>query len=428
MERNPLMNKCPVCKKCGGCQLQNLTYKEQLSMKQAKVIRLVGRYCHVDEIIGMDDPYHYRNKVSHAFGFMSGRVVSGIYQSSSRRIVPCDTCLLEDAYADEIVKTVKKLCISFGIQAYDLKSGRGFLRHVLVRRGFSSGETMTVLVTAKGDFPKKRDFAAALLARHEITTVVWNINSSDTPLLLGVKSEVLHGDGYITDTLSGLSFRISPNSFYQVNPVQTEVLYGKAAEFACLSGKERVIDAYCGTGTIGLTIAKDARELIGVDSNAEAVADAIANAERNGIRNASFAVSDAGEFMLKLALRGETADVVITDPPRAGCSKQFVSALLALAPKRIVYVSCNPETLSRDLFALSEGGYRVKKIQPVDMFPFTEHVETVVLLSHKKPDRQINRINAFGKGEGKAPLHQSAKRPEGSDTGKNRSDSGRFTV
>ena len=373
---------CPIAKKCGGCQLQNLDYAEQLSLKQSKIIKYIGKYCHVDEIIGMEDPLHYRNKISRAFGFQSGRIISGIYQSSSRRIVRTDSCLLEDAFAEGIVKTVRELCVRFKIKAYDLNTGKGFFRHALVRRAVNTDQTMVVLVTAKGVFPKKNEFAAELLKNHPyINTVVWNINPTETPLLLGDRSEALYGDGYITDILLGNAFRISPKSFYQVNTKQTEVLYSKAIEFADLSGNERVIDAYCGIGTIGLSVAKGAREVLGVESNKDAVADAMQNARLNRITNAKFINADAGEFMQSLAQRGESADVVITDPPRAGCSKQFLDSLLALSPRTVVYVSCNPETLSRDLFTLRKGGYKVKRIQPVDMFPFTEHIETVVKLT-----------------------------------------------
>lgn len=373
---------CPIAKKCGGCQLQNLDYEEQLSLKQSKIIKYIGKYCHVDEIIGMDDPFHYRNKISHAFAFRSGRIYSGIYQSATRRVIQADGCLLEDAFADEIVQTVKELCVAFNIKAYDLNTGKGFFRHVLVRRAFNTDETMVVLVTAKGEFPKKSDFVAALLKKHPtVNTVVWNINPTDTPLFLGSKSEILFGDGYITDKLLDNYFRISPKSFYQVNTKQTEILYSKAIEFANLSGKERVIDAYCGIGTIGLSVARKANEVIGVETNGDAVADAIQNAKLNRITNAKFINADAGEFMAELAQKGESADVVITDPPRAGCSKQFLDSLISLSPKTVVYVSCNPETLSRDLFALRKGGYKVKRIQPVDMFPFTEHIETVVKLT-----------------------------------------------
>ena len=378
------MEKCSYAKKCGGCQLQNLTYSEQLRMKQVKLIKLLGRFGHVDEIIGMDNPYHYRNKVQSAFLSKNGKVLSGIYQSSSFKIVPIEKCYLENEDADNIVATVRKLCPSFKIKPYNLDTSEGFLRHILVRKGFVSGEIMVVLVTAKGDFKSKRSFVNELLRRHpEISTVVWNINTSSTPLMLGEYSEILHGNGYITDTLCGLSFRISPSSFYQVNPVQTEKLYSFAKKFAALTGKERVIDAYCGTGTIGLTMAKDSYEVIGVEVNSSAVEDAKHNAKENGIENIKFINADAGKYMDELAKSGKTADVVITDPPRVGCSSTFIRSLIALKPKRIVYISCNPETLARDLIPLTKFGYKATKIQPVDMFPHTSHVESVVCLTRK---------------------------------------------
>ncbi len=375
---------CPYAKKCGACSLQNLPYEEQLHLKQAKLIKLLGRYGHVDEIIGMDDPTHYRNKIQAAFRYQSGKVVSGVYQSASRRIVDVEACMLEDECAAPILKTIRKLCANFKIRPFDLQTGQGFLRHVLIRRGFASGQIMVVLVTAKGEFKQAQSMTNELIRRHpEITTVVWNVNPTETALMLGHQSTVLYGDGTITDRLCGLDFRISPRSFYQVNPVQTEILYGKAKEFAALTGKEKVIDAYCGTGTIGLTMATGAREVIGVEVNRDAVADAIENASRNGIVNATYYAADAGDFMSEMAERGETADVVITDPPRAGCSPRFLRSLLTLAPERIVYISCNPETLARDLFTLTKGGYKVRKIQPVDMFPFTSHAECVVALERK---------------------------------------------
>ncbi len=375
---------CPYAKKCGGCQLQNLTYEEQLHKKQADLIRLLGRYGHVEEIIGMNDPLHYRNKVQAAFRAQSGKVISGVYQSSTRRIIEVDECLLEDSEAAPILRTIRKLCVSFKVKPYDIATGKGFLRHVLIRRGFATEEIMVVLVTAKGDFPAARSLVNELLRRHPaITTVVWNINPTDTPLFLGKQSVVLHGEGTITDILRGLRFRISPRSFYQVNPVQTEVLYRIAKDYAALTGKERVIDAYCGTGTIGLTMADAAREVIGVEVNKDAVADAMTNAALNGVENARFFAADAGEFMKNMATAGESVDVVITDPPRAGCSPTFIKSLLPLAPERVVYISCHLETLARDLYALTKGGYKVRKIQPVDLFPFTGHMETVVSL-HKK--------------------------------------------
>ena len=378
------MTPCPYAKKCGGCSLQNLPYEEQLHLKQAKLIGLLGRFGRVEEIIGMDDPTHYRGKIQAAFKSKSGKVISGVYQSATRRIVEVEDCMLEDPCAAPILATIRKLCGSMKIKPFDLESGQGFLRHVLIRRGFASGEIMVVLVTVPGEFRSKRSFVNELLRRHpEITTVVRNINPTETALFLGSESYVLHGEGVITDRLCGLDFRISPRSFYQVNPVQTEVLYGKAREFAGLTGKETVIDAYCGTGTIGLTMAASAKEIIGVEVNRDAVADAIDNARRNGVENAAFHAADAGQFMEAMAAKGQTADVVITDPPRAGCSGKFLHSLMKLAPNRVVYVSCNPETLARDLYTLTKGGYKVKKMQPVDMFPFTSHVECVVSLTKK---------------------------------------------
>lgn len=378
------MSLCPLAKKCSGCQLQNLTYEEQLRMKQVKLIRLLGRYGHVEEIVGMEDPTHYRNKLQALFGFKNGRVVSGIYQSATGRLVETDDCLLEDRASARIIKTVRELCASFKIKAFDLRTGRGFLRHVLVRRGFVSGEILVVLVTAPGEFPSCSAFVKELIRRHpEITSLVWNINPTDTPLFLGRESRVLHGEGTITEELLGLRFRLSPRSFYQVNPTQTEVLYRTVRTYAGLTGRERVIDAYCGTGTIGLTVAADAAELIGVEVNEDAVEDARFNARANGVKNARFYAADAGDFMEDMAKHGQKADVVITDPPRAGCSPRFLRSLIKLAPKRIVYVSCDPDTLARDLNTLTRAGYKVVKIQPVDMFPHTNHVESVVCLKRQ---------------------------------------------
>ncbi len=378
---------CPHAKKCGGCQLQNLPYPEQLHMKEARLIRLLGRFGRVSEIIGMEEPTHYRAKVQAAFRQKSGTVVSGVYQSSSGRIVDVDECLLEDECAAPILKTIRKLCASMKIKPYDISTGRGFLRHVMLRRSRTTGEIMVVLVTAPGEFRAARPLVNELIRRHPtITTVVWNINPTDTALFLGKESTVLHGEGFITDRLCGLTFRISPRSFYQVNPTQTEILYAKAREFASLTGHEYVLDAYCGTGTIGLSMAASAKAVIGVELNRDAVEDARENSTRNGIVNATFHAADAGAFMRELSerrARGEAVeipDVVVTDPPRAGCSRAFLQSLLALSPLRVVYVSCDPETLARDLYTLTRGGYRVRKIQPVDMFPFTGHIECVCLL------------------------------------------------
>ena len=376
--------KCPHAKKCGGCQLQNMSYERQLSFKQVKVIKLLGRFRHVDEIIGMDCPYHYRNKVQAAFGERGKEIISGIYQSSTHKIVPVDSCLIEDQKADEIIVTIRKLVKSFKLRAFNDEIMKGFLRHVLITRGFSSGQIMVVLVTGTMDFPKQESFVNALLSRHpDITTVVQNVNNKRTSLLLGEESRVLFGDGYIEEDLCGFRFRISPKAFYQINPTQTEVLYNKALAFAELTGKERVLDAYCGTGTIGIIASPKAKQVVGVELNADAVKDAKVNAELNGVKNVTFYEDDAGRFMVKAARNGEHYDVVIMDPPRAGASQEFLKCLVTLAPKKVVYISCNPETQARDVGFLIKNGYRVKKIQPVDMFPHTEHVECIVSLVRK---------------------------------------------
>ena len=405
---------CPLYKKCGGCQLQNLTYEQQLRYKQVKCIRLLGKFCRVGEIIGMENPYHYRNKVQAAFALdRHSNIISGVYQSSSHKIVPVTVCMTEDEKADEIIGTIRRLLKNFKLRPYNEDTGRGFLRHVLVKRGFKSGQIMVVLVTGTRDFPKKKDFVATLLKIHpEITTVVQNVNNQKTSMVLGNRSEVLFGDGYITEQLGDFSFRISPKAFYQINPIQTEVLYNTTLEFAGLTGKETVVDAYCGTGTIGIFASPKAKKVVGVELNPDAVKDARVNAKLNSAENTEFYNADAGEFLADAAASNEKYDVVIMDPPRSGSTVKFLKSVVKLAPKTVVYVSCNPETLARDLMFLVRNGYKVKKIQPVDMFPHTNHVETVVLLSHKKPDGHINVKVEFGEGEGKVPLDNIAQRAE----------------
>ena len=331
----------------------------------------------------MENPVHYRNKVQAAFKNAGGRIISGVYQSSSHRVVEVTECMLEDRLADEIIVFIKKLLPSFRLSAYNEDTGRGFLRHVLVRRGFSSGQVMVVLVTGTELFPKKREFLSALLkAFPQITTIVQNINGSKTSMVLGKKEFVLYGNGYIEDALCTCRFRISPRSFYQINPVQTEVLYGTAIKFAALKKGDRVLDAYCGTGTIGIVAAKSAEiDVVGVELNEDAVSDAVFNARLNKCENISFFCADAGSFMVEAAKANERFNVVFMDPPRAGSSLNFLRSIVKTAPERVVYVSCSVETLERDLLFLCKNGYRVKKIQPVDMFPHTSHVECVVLLT-----------------------------------------------
>ena len=379
-------NPCPLYRKCGGCQLQNMSYPRQLQWKQAQVEKLLGKFCEVQPILGMESPYHYRNKVQAAFSLdRSKRIVSGVYQASTHRVVPVEHCMTEDALADRIMMTIRELMKTFKIEPYQEETGRGLLRHVLVKRGFTSGQVMVVLVTVSPILPAKNHFVKALRERHpEITTILQNINDRYTSMVLGEKEKVLYGSGTIEDTLCGLTFRISAKSFYQINPVQTEVLYRKAIELAGLTGRETVIDAYCGIGTIGMVASKSAGRVIGVESNRDAVKDAIYNARRNQIKNIYFYAADAGEFMSAMAEEGEHADVVLMDPPRAGSDERFLSSLIALSPEKVVYISCNPQTQERDLRFLTGHGYQVKAIQPVDMFPHTNHIETVCLLTREK--------------------------------------------
>ena len=374
---------CPVYEQCGGCQLLHLSYKEQLAKKQKMMEELLKGICPVRPIIGMKNPLHYRNKVHAVFGHdRKGNPLSGVYKEGTHILVPVESCLIEDEKADEIIGTIRGMLKSFKIRTYDEDTGYGFLRHVLVRRGFATGEIMVVLVTASPVFPSKNNFVKALREKHpEITTIVQNINNRNTSMVLGNKEHVLYGKGYIEDVLCGLRFRISSKSFYQVNPVQTEVLYNKALELAGLTGKERVLDAYCGIGTIGLIASRKAGEVIGVELNSDAVRDAVQNAKMNDVRNIQFYCNDAGRFMVNMAEKGETVDVVLMDPPRSGSTKEFIDAVAKMGPKRVVYVSCGPETLARDLRMFGGKGYRAVEAWPVDMFGGTGHVETVVLMS-----------------------------------------------
>jgi len=362
-------------------------YKEQLKKKQKMVNALLSKYGKVEPIIGMENPYYYRNKVHAVFDRdRKGNIVSGTYEAKTHRVVPVENCLIEDKKSQEIIRTIRGLLKSFKIKTYDEDTGYGLFRHVLIRRGFKSGEIMVVLVLGSPILPSSNNFVKALRKEHpEITTVVLNINDRKTSMILGEREKVLYGKGFIRDELCGCTFRISPKSFYQVNPVQTEILYQKAIEFAHLTGKESVIDAYCGIGTIGLIASGHAKEVVGVELNKDAVKDAILNAKENQIRNVRFFQGDAGEFMEAMAAEGNSMDVLFMDPPRAGSDEKFMASAVKMGPEKIVYISCNPETLARDLKYLTKKGYQVKKIQPVEMFAFTEHVETVCLLSKKCP-------------------------------------------
>uniref|UniRef100_UPI0040577A79 23S rRNA (uracil(1939)-C(5))-methyltransferase RlmD n=1 Tax=Agathobacter sp. TaxID=2021311 RepID=UPI0040577A79 len=384
-------DKCPYAKKCGGCDYQGMEYAKQLEKKEAEVKRLLKPFVKISPIVGMDNPYHYRHKVHAVFDCVGrGQVVAGVYKKNSHDVVDIEQCRIENEEAGAIIRDIKGLLRSFKIKTYDEDTGYGLLRHVLVRKGYHTGEIMVVLVLGSPILPSKNNFIKALRKNHpDITTVVINVNDKKTSMVLGERNIVVYGKGFIEDKLCGCTFRISPNSFYQVNPVQTELLYEKAISCAKLTGKERVIDAYCGTGTIGIIAAKTAKEVLGVELNKDAIKDAITNAKRNDVKNIRFIHDDAGKYMVTMAERKEKADVVIMDPPRSGSDEAFLSAMVKLSPERIVYVSCNPETLARDLMYLTKKGYKVAEAIPYDMFPFTYHVETCVLLSKLKSTSRI---------------------------------------
>lgn len=373
--------KCKVSKYCGGCQYQGIEYKEQLKLKQNNVERLLHSFGKVSNIIGMDNPLNYRNKVQVSFGYdEQHNVICGNYVTSTHTIVPIDNCMICDTKANEIINSIKRLIIRYRISIFDENSLKGCMRHVLVRTT-SLNEYMVVLVTGTQNINKKDLFVSDIIKFNpEVTTMVQNINNKHTSMILGNKNITLYGKGYVIDELCGLKFRISPSSFYQVNKTQTEVLYNKAIKAAKLNKNDFVIDAYCGTGTIGLVASKYCDEVLGIEINEKAIKDANMNMKNNGIKNASFVAADAGKYMNYISKERIHVDVVIMDPPRTGADKKFMDSVIKLKPSRIVYVSCNPNTLKDNLLYLTKF-YKVNSIQPVDMFPFTQHVECVVGLS-----------------------------------------------
>ena len=375
---------CRAFGECGGCQMLHLPYKKQLKRKMKETAKLLEPYVRLEEIIGMEQPEHYRNKVNAAFTHdRQGKPLSGVYKEGTHYIIPIKKCILENEKADAIIATIRELLPSFKIKTYDEDRGYGLLRHVMVRIGQSTGQIMVVLVLSSPILPSKNNFVKALLERHpEITTIVTNINERKTSMVLGENGQVIYGKGYIEDVLCGITFRISPKSFYQVNAVQTEKLYKKAVEYAGLTGKEVVLDAYCGIGTIGMVAAGKADRVIGVELNEDAIKDAAANAKRNKIKNIDFYQKDAGEFMIQLAEQGEHIDTVFMDPPRTGSDEIFLDSLVKLKPKKVVYISCNPETLARDLKYMTKRGYWVTKGVCLDMFPFCGHVECVIMMQY----------------------------------------------
>lgn len=390
---------CKVAGKCGGCKWIHKPYKEQLRLKEGWVRELMEPFCKLEPIIGMEEeqPMYYRNKVHAVFGEdRRHNPISGIYEEGTHRIVPVDSCMIENQTADKIIMSIRGLLKSFKIRPYNEDTGYGLLRHVLIRTGFETGQIMVVLVLTSPILPSRNNFVKALLALHpEITTIVINVNDKATSMVLGEKEKVIYGKGYIEDRLLGMTFRISPRSFYQVNPEQTRKLYTRALEYASLTGKETVVDAYCGTGTIGLIASKGAGKVIGVELNPDAVRDARINAAANDVKNITFYQNDAGRFLTEMAAQEAKADVILLDPPRSGSDEAFLNSVALLSPERIVYISCGPETLVRDIKYLQTKGYGVKKGTPVDMFPYTDlhHVEMVVLLEKNNGKNRKENVN-----------------------------------
>ena len=380
--------KCKICKECGGCVLQHMSYKAQLDFKKNHVRDCLAKIGHinaeVNDTLGMKNPYEYRNKTQVPFAEKKGKIKYGFYKEDSHDIIQFSHCLIQTNLADEILAFIKDLMAKYKIAPYNEDKRMGIIRHVLVRVGVHTNQAMIVLVTNQADFHNRKAFVKELLKKFpNVKTIVQNINSRDTNVILGEKEFVLFGKGYIEDTILGVKFRISPKSFYQVNPTQTEVLYSKAIELAKLSKTDVVLDAYCGIGTIGLIASKHVKHVVGVEIVKQAIIDAKNNAKLNNIENASFVCGDASQFIVDLAKVNEKMDVVFLDPPRKGLDEPLIESLLKLEPAKIVYISCNPSTLARDLASFKDK-YEIKQVQPVDMFPHKYHVETVVCLEKIK--------------------------------------------
>ena len=385
LSKERIQPRCKICTSCGGCQYQQLAYDAQLKYKTKRVKEALTRIAHIKcdvlPCLGAANPYNYRNKIQVPFvKDKKGVVKFGFYKENSHIIMPIKECAIEDQRAAPILWDIKLLLESMNIPTYNEDSGKGILRYVLIRTSYHYDELMVVLVTTQLNFPGQRNFINELVNRHpEITTIVENVNSRHTNVILGSQEKVLYGPGHIKDNILDLTFEISASSFYQINPVQVEKLYKSALNLIDFNKKEVVLDAYSGVGTIGLIAAKNAKKVISVEINKSAHKNAIENAKKNGVDNVEFVCADAGEYISKT---DEIIDVVIMDPPRSGSDETFLSTVINKRIKKIIYISCNPETLARDIAFLSEK-YAVNYVQPVDMFPMTAHVETVVLLQKK---------------------------------------------
>jgi 23S rRNA (uracil1939-C5)-methyltransferase len=381
---------CPIYKECGGCQLQHLSYEGQLKAKEKQVRDVMTRIgklenVKVHPVIGMNDPWRYRNKAQVPVGEREGGLIAGFYQQRSHEIIDMQECMIQQEKNDEVVRVVKDICERYGVTAYQEEKHKGMLRHIMARYGMVTGEVMVVLVTRTADLPNKNKITDEIIAQIPgVKSIIQNINSKKTNVILGDETKVLWGEEVIYDFIGDVKFAISSRSFYQVNPEQTKVLYNKALEYANLSGEDTVIDAYCGIGTISLFLAKKAHRVYGVEIVPEAIEDAHRNAELNRISNVEFAVGEAEIVIPKWYEDGIRADVLVVDPPRKGCDEALLQTIIAMKPKKVVYVSCNPATLARDLRILEDGGYKTLEVQPVDMFPHTTHVECVAQLELKK--------------------------------------------
>ncbi|HOS70609.1 MAG TPA: 23S rRNA (uracil(1939)-C(5))-methyltransferase RlmD [Bacillota bacterium] len=380
---------CGVVKRCGGCQLQHMSYEAQLQYKTQQVKDALERIgglngVAVHDTIGMEDPWRYRNKAQFPVG-MDGDVMIGFYANRSHEIIDTPQCSIQDAVNDNVIQTVREFIKKYDISVYDENTGKGIIRHIVTRKGFKTGEVMVCIVINGDSLPCGKALVEMLRARTDgLKSVVVNINKKKTNVILGERNIVIFGEEAIYDYIGEFKFRISPLSFFQVNPVQTEVLYGKALEYADLKGDETVFDAYCGIGTISLFLSRKAKKVYGIEIVPQAINNAKENARLNGVKNVEFLVGESEIVIPELYRKGIKADVIVVDPPRKGCDEKLLEVITEMSPEKVVYVSCNPATLARDLKYLSERGYEVREVQPVDMFPQTSHVECVVLMSRVK--------------------------------------------
>lgn len=385
---------CPVSSVCGGCPLAYIQYEEQLAIKKQTVADALARIggfdldtVEISDVLGMDDPFSYRNKMVFPVGIVKGRAAGGFYASKSHDIVPLTSCLVGEPAAVRALSCVVGFLNDEHIAPFDEEKKRGSIRRVFVRTGYHTRELMVVVSSFTERIHHLDKLVSALrqtdFAGYTLKSIILNINQKFNNLVLGDKNITLWGNNIISDTIMGLSFAISPHSFFQINPVQTQVLYQKALDFAELDGTKTVLDVYCGTGTISLCAARHAKQVIGVEIVEEAVRDAGENAKKNGIKNTSFFCGSADKIVPNLINSGIRPDVVFLDPPRKGSDVKTLSAVLHARPERIVYISCNPATLARDARILADGGYRLARVVPVDMFPHTAHVETIVLLQRR---------------------------------------------